>query len=252
MKQRPELVRSVPLVDFEIERSGDGRTVTAYAATFEDPYEVVDFDGHYDEVINRHAFNAAIGRGIGSVQVLVNHGRTISGTPSSEFSLPVAVPLEIKAEPRGLLTRSRYLKTPLGDQVLEMWREGAFRAQSFRGPIFRSASPRPGPNRRPVIERLALGLIEYGPATFAVNTGAELVAIRSALIDDRLEALADLSPEERAEVARRLTLDAPEAPPLTEAGDDGADEEDAQQAPPDPGSSVALLEAEAANRRRRT
>ena len=31
----PEIERSVPLIDIEINRSGDGRTVTAYAATFE-------------------------------------------------------------------------------------------------------------------------------------------------------------------------------------------------------------------------
>ena len=154
MKQRPELVRSVPLLDYEIERGGDGCTVVAYAATFNDPYEVVDFEGHYDEVQNRSVFNRVLGRGIGGLQVLYNHGRTISGTPAAEFSMPVAVPVDVKAESKGLLTRSRYLKTPLGDAVLEMWREGAITAQSFRGPIIRSAPARPGSNGRPVIERL--------------------------------------------------------------------------------------------------
>lgn len=250
MKQRPELVRSVPILDYEVERAGDGRTVVAYAATFDDPYEVVDFDGHYDEIINRNAFGAALGRGIGSVQVLFNHGRTIAGTPSSEFSLPLAVPVEIRAEPKGLLTRSRYLNTPLADQVLEMWREGAIRAQSFRGPIYRSAPQRPGPNGRPIIERLALGLVEYGPATFAVNAGAELVALRSALVDDRLESLADLSPEERVELAQRLTLDASDASSLNGDDADDTDEETPQDI--DPGSSVDLLSLEAAERRRRS
>ena len=258
MKQRPELVRSVPLLDYEIERGGDGRTVVAYAATFDDPYEVVDFEGHYDEVLNRSAFNRAIGRGVGSVQVLYNHGRTISGTPAAEFSMPVAVAVEVKAEARGLLTRSRYLKTPLGDAVLEMWREQAIRAQSFRGPIIRSATrSQVGPNGRPVIERLELGLVEYGPAPFAVNSGADLVAIRSALLEDRLSALGDLSDEERAELAAALTLDKPHDTPADLAPGDVApvdpdpQEDPAEQAPVDPASSIEILAIEAAQRRRK-
>lgn len=257
MKQRPELVRSVPLLDYEIERGGDGRTVVAYAATFDDPYEVVDFEGHYDETLNRSVFNRAIGRGIGNVQVLYNHGRTISGTPAAEFSMPVAVAVEVKAEARGLLTRSRYLKTPLGDAVLEMWREQAIRVQSFRGPIIRSAPARPGPNGRPLIERLELGLVEYGPAPFAVNSGADLVAIRSALLEDRLSALGDLSDEERAELAAALTLEKPlDTPADLAPGDEAPVEpdplEDPAPAPVDPASSIQLLEAAAAQRRRRS
>lgn len=254
--QRPEVVRSVPLLDFEIERGGDGRTVVAYAATFDDPYEVRDFDGHYDETINRAAFNRTIGRGAQGVQVLYNHGRTISGTPSSEFSMPVAVPVEVKAEARGLLTRSRYLKHDLAESVLEMWREGAIRAQSFRGPIIRSATPRPGPNGRPIIERLELGLVEYGPAPFAVNFGADLVAIRSALLEDRLSALGELSDEERAELAAALTSGTLLTAPVDAPGGEADPESDPQGDPTeevlvDPASSIDLLAAEAAQRRRR-
>lgn len=259
MKQRPELVRSVPLLDYEIERGGDGRTVVAYAATFDDPYEVVDFEGHYDETINRAAFNRMLGRGFGNVQVLYNHGRTISGTPAAEFSKPVGVAEDIKAEPRGLLTRTRYLKTPLGDEMLEMWDSKAITAQSFRGPIIRSSTiSRSGPNGRPLIERLELGLVEYGPAPFAVNSGADLVAIRSALLEDRLSALGDLSDEERAELAAALTLEKPhDTPDELSPGDVAPVEPDPQedpadQAPVDPASSIQLLEAAAAQRRRRS
>ena len=34
MRQRPEINRAFPILDIEIERAGDGRTVIAYAATF--------------------------------------------------------------------------------------------------------------------------------------------------------------------------------------------------------------------------
>lgn len=254
MKQRPILARSVPLLDYEIERGGDGRTVMAYAATFDSPYEVSDFDGHYDEIINRAAFNRAIGRGLSSVQVLYNHGRTLGGTPAAEFSMPIAVPLEVKADSKGLITRSRYLKTPLGDSVLEMWREQAIRAQSFRGPIFRSLPPRPGgADGRPIIERMELGLIEYGPALFAANDGAGLVAIRS-LLDDTT--FAELTDEERAELLARLTegtqTDPATAPVVlpADAPDPLVDPSSVEE-PVDPASSIESLELAAAQRRRR-
>lgn len=251
MTKRPELVRSVPLLDFEIERGGDGRTVVAYAATFGDPYEVMDFEGHYDEIINRSAFDRFLTGGIGRVKVMYNHGRTPSGTPSERWSDPVAVPIEVKPDARGLLTRSKYLTTPEGEVALTQWREGGITAQSFRGPINRSAPPRPGGmNGRMIRERLDLGLIEYGPAVFATNEQAALVAIRSALVTEHLDALADLSPEERAELARLLTLDAPsDAADEAPVEDEASEEEDA---PADPGSSVDLLAAEAAQRRRRS
>jgi len=250
-KDVPVLVRSVPLIDYEIERGGDGRTVTAYAATFGSPYVVFDdlFDGPYDEIINRSGFDDFLTGGIGRVKVMYNHGLTPSRTPSDKWSSPIAVPLEVKPDGKGLLTRSRYLTTPGGEEALTQWKEGGVTAQSFRGPVWRSARPRPGANGRPVIERLKLGLIEYGPAVFATNEQAGLVAIRSAVVGDRLDALADLSPEEKAELARLLTVDAPSDAADEAPVDDEASEVDA---PADPGSSVELLAAEAAQRRRRS
>jgi phage head maturation protease len=246
--QPPQLMRAVPLVDFEIERGGDGRTVTAYAATFDDLYEVIDFDGHYDESINRAAFNRFLSGGIGRVKVMFNHGLNPMGGTSDKWSQPVAVPVDVTAETRGLLTRSRYVNTPAGDEALELWKSNAVTAQSFRGPIWRSSPRRPGPNGRPIIERLDLGLVEYGPAVFATNQAAGLVAIRSAVVDERLSTLDDLTPEERAELARLLTLDTPPDAPPPEADEE---QEVVPDAPEDPGPSLDLLAAEAAQRRRR-
>lgn len=248
MTQRPEIVRAVPLLDLDVDL--DGRTVTAYAATFGDPYPVSDFDGDYDEIIHRSAFNRTLKAGVaGRVQPLFNHGRTIAGTPSDRYSMPLGVPLEVKAEPKGLLTVTRYAKTDLADEVLELIREGAITAQSFRGPIYRSAATRIGPDGRATIERLELGLRDYGPAPFAVNTGASILAVRSEIVAERLEALGDLTDEERAELARMLVngtaLEAPATPEDTQ-GTPPADE-----APADPGSSLDLLSIEAAQRRRK-
>jgi hypothetical protein len=95
---RAEYMRLYPLEDMHIIRSadgGDGRTVEAFAAVFDDPAEIQDGEGHYVETIDRSAFNKVIAdasraRGglPGSVKVLYNHGMTIQGTPSERCPCP--------------------------------------------------------------------------------------------------------------------------------------------------------------------
>jgi hypothetical protein len=106
---RAEYMRLYPLEDMHIIRSadgGDGRTVEAFAAVFDDPAEIQDFEGHYVETIDRAAFNKVIadasrarGGFPGSVKVLYNHGMTIQGTPSERFSMPIGVPVRVDHQP---------------------------------------------------------------------------------------------------------------------------------------------------------
>jgi len=251
-----EITRTVPLLDYEIDRSGDGRTVVAYAAVFNSTAEIRDHDGHYDEQINPAAFNKVLARSgsISNVQVHYNHGLTLWGTPSERYSMPLGTAEEIKPDGRGLLTRTRYAKTPLGDEVLQLWNEGAIRGQSFRGATMQSRTVTGiGPNGRPVIERLQLGLREYGPTPNPAYADAGLVAIRSQL----LEQFDQLTEEERAALAELLT----ESPSLIDPH--GVPDGDPVSTPaseppvntpvssPDPDLSV-LEELANANRRRRT
>ena len=193
--ERQELFRSYPLEDAHIvsraEGDGSGRLVEAYCAVFDEPAEIHDHQGHYEEDINRAAFNKRIAdvqrarAGYGLVKCHYNHALTVHGTPSERFSTPVAVTRHLSAESRGVLTRAYYLDTPLGNEVLEMWREGAITAQSFTGAIIRSTPElrrgekyRPRDGRLPRVTRLELGLKEYGPTPFPAYTGAELVGVR--------------------------------------------------------------------------
>lgn len=255
MKRRPVIERSVPLVDMDV--AADGRTVTAYAATFGERYAVSDFEGDYDEIISRSAFNRTLKAGfVGRVQPLFNHGRTIAGTPSDRYSMPLGVPVAIRAEPKGLLTVTRYAKTDLADEILELIREGAITAQSFRGDIYRSKRTG-GFGARPTIERLELGLNDYGPAPFVVNHSAEILAVRSQIIAERLDQLSDLTDEDKAELARLLidpgTPDEPADEPLDQdpPTPDTQPETAPDEAPPD-GPSIEALTLEAAQRRRRS
>lgn len=247
------ITRSVPLLDYEIERSGDGRTVVAYAAAFNNLYEVRDHQGHYDEKINPVAFNKVLARSnaVASVQVHFNHGLTLWGTPSDRYSVPVGVPLEIRPDGRGLLTRTRYANTELGDEILQLWVDGAIRGQSFRGPTYPNGqrTTQNGPNGRPVIERMQLGLTEYGPTPNPANDAAGLVAIRSQL----LEQFGQLTDDERAALAELLA----ETPTLGDPAQTGPDagpatDPVAPAAPPAADLLGELLELANANRRRRT
>jgi len=193
---RAEFMRMYPLEDMHIIRSadgGDGRTVEAFAAVFEDPAEIHDHEGHYIEVIDRAAFNRAIehasrarGGFPGAIKVLYNHGMTIQGTPSERFSMPIGTPVEIRAEARGLLTRTRYSETPLADEVLESIRSGSITSQSFTGRIMRSDPQlRRGDRHRPdsagglrTVRRTELGLREYGPVLWPAYSGAEILGVR--------------------------------------------------------------------------
>ena len=192
---RAEFMRMYPLEDMHIIRSadgGDGRTVEAFAAVFGQEAEISDHEGHYIEVIDPSAFSRAIDHASrargglpGAVKVLYNHGMTIQGTPSERFSMPIGTPVEIRAEARGLLTRTRYNETPLADEVLENIRSGSITSQSFTGRIVRSDPQlRRGDRYRPrgqeltTVRRTELGLREYGPVLWPAYSGAEILGVR--------------------------------------------------------------------------
>jgi HK97 family phage prohead protease len=189
--------RAVPLADLEVK----GRTVTAYAAAFDSPASVYDpqFNpARHLESVARSAFTRALNAGAGrKAKVLFNHGKTIDGTPSERYSMPIATPEEVRADGRGLLTVSRYANTPLADEVLELIRNESITGQSFRGAVYKYAE------RGGIVELTECGLREYGPCPFPAYADAEIVSIRSAA--DLMEAVTDLTPEQRAELARLLS-----------------------------------------------
>jgi HK97 family phage prohead protease len=247
--------RTFPLDDIQIQRSGDGRTVEAYAAMFDAPYEVRDEHGHYKEVIERAAFNRTLNGGAGrQAMCLYNHGRNLEGQPDSMASIPLGNPLEIRADGRGLLTVTRYNRGPYTDQVLEAIRNGDIKAQSFRGRIVRSSPNGRVPRSRygaplPTVTRHELGLTDYGPTPIPVNLGAEIVAVRS--VQDLITELQELDADEREELLRSLNLEQSthDGDPDDEEVDDEEDLDD-ETATPDgsgPGAEDPPAERSAAH-----
>lgn len=183
--------RTYDLDSIEVNRSGDGRTVTAYAAVFDQDAEIRDQHGHYLERISRSAFNRTLRNGpVSRIGVFYNHGYDLSGKPNMVGSVPIGTPLEVRPDQRGLLTVTRYNKSPLADQVIEAIRDGQITGQSFRGRVYRSEeSPGTGGGLK-VVTRSELGLQEYGPTHAPAYEGAGILAIRSK--DDLEEAVRNI------------------------------------------------------------
>jgi len=169
---------------------GSGRLVEAYAAVFNVPAEIHDQHGDYNEENDPASFNRSIDHASRSsrspFRCIYNHGMTLQGTPSDRGSIPIGTPEEVRAETRGLLTRTRYNETSLADDVLEAIRSGGITAQSYTGRILRSSPElrrgekyRPGRDGRYItVRRLELALREYGPTPFPAFSGAEILGVR--------------------------------------------------------------------------
>jgi HK97 family phage prohead protease len=214
---RDMYLRTWPLDGIEIvsrAKGGDGRTVEAYAAVFGVPKEITDQHGHYIEDIHRSSFNRTLNGKGAKAMCLYNHGLDLQGKPMAMAQVPLGLPLEIKPDSRGLLTRTRYNNSEFADRVLESIKNDEITAQSFRGPIYRSDPvrvPRTRPGAAlPTVTRLELGLSDYGPTPIAYYPEAQIMAVRSAV--DIIEDIAGLDQAERAELIRALSPTTPLVP----------------------------------------
>lgn len=210
--------RAFALNDVHVRSDGSGRVVEAYAAAFNARTEVMDQDGHYHELLTPTSFAKTIqdkGLGFG---VLFNHGLTVDGAPNAMATLPIGVPLEVRADERGVFTATRYLDNPLADHVLDAIKAGAIRAQSFSGRFIKSVRSYPDGRSRgalPLISRHEVDMREYGPAVFAAYKDAAILGTRAELF---VRALLEAPPEERLALLQEfegVTTPAVEPEPLT-------------------------------------
>ena len=186
-------VRSFPLEDLSVRTTRDGRIVDAYLAVFDTPTEIHDQDGHYNEELDKVVFNRAIsdarpqgGRTAWRVGVFYNHGMTIMGTPSDRHSMPVAVPMDIKVDGRGVRATDKYHRSQFCDEIIEGLESGAIPGYSFSGRFKRSNPliPRSGfradrHGKLPTVRRMESTLREYGPTPFPAYQDAAVVGVRA-------------------------------------------------------------------------
>lgn len=219
--------RSFAIDDLVVRSEGDGRTVEAYAAVFGQPTEIRDQYGHYYESIDRTAFDGVLKRDV-KPKVMFNHARDIFGNPSDKWSAPVAVHRSAVADGRGLRVSSWYVKTPAGDEALELVRSGAIDGFSFSGKPNRSRTIAAARGEDlPTIVRQELSLSEYGPAVFRAYDDARVLAVRSQQIADQL---GELSPDQLAELVAVLRSRLPD---LADLGRSDSPSDADNAAPPD-------------------
>ncbi len=170
--------RSAPTVreatfPFHFERaddtSGDGLTLEGYAAVFDAPTEIEDYNGQYNEVVRQGAFVRSINNR--TPVLMFNHGRhpLIGPMPIGRFE-------ELREDSRGLYMRARlfdnWLIWPLRDAIKEHAIDGA----SFRFDVKKDRWTGRGNTRsRELIE---VAVPELGPVVFPAYADAKLM-IRS-------------------------------------------------------------------------
>lgn len=186
------VTRTYPLMDLHVRtraEGGDGRTVDAYAAVFNVESEIQDQDGHYLERNDPHAFDKTLASRQGrDVFCLYNHGRTLLGTPSDMWSVPLGEVLDVRADSKGLLTSTRYNTDDASQRILEAIRSGSVKGMSYTG-VFLQSDPAPDsrfgeymPNERgdlTVVTRKEIALIEYGPTPIPAFAEAAIVGVRT-------------------------------------------------------------------------
>ncbi len=197
------------LGEYQIRSDGDGRTVEAYAVPFDVPAEVIDVEGHYFEEFKRGAFARQLNRGFAGIPVLYNHGRDIYMRPSDRFAMPIGTPIEIREDGPGLFTATRFAGTELGDEVLQLVRDGALSHYSIQ---FARTPAGKGTKRTrnghasglDLVQRLDVRLIEYGPSPIPVYTTAGVTGLRAEQIAGHIQ---DLDEAERANLSELLRAD---------------------------------------------
>lgn len=193
--------RYAPLEDIQIRSGGSGRVVDAYAAVFNTRQEIRDQEGHYVEELAPQSFERTLTQRAGRFQVMFNHGKTMYGTPSERFSMPLGTPLELRAEPRGLFTSTEYAKTELADEVLSLIDSGAIRGMSFSGAFVGTEKPGKDPaTGLPIHRRTEIAMREYGPTPFPAYQEARIEQVRH----DFVEVLGVLNTEELVAHLRAL------------------------------------------------
>lgn len=203
-------VRSVVLDDapLQVSRSGNGRILTGYVAVFDDPTDIADMHGRYREQNAIGAFTKTIAERGRRFLVTYNHAKTLHGTPSAEFSIPLGVPTDVRTDARGVLADIAVDQTPLGDAILEGARSGSIPGMSYSGAFVKSSpeKPRGGytPDRRtgtlPLVTRLEIAMREFGPTPTPAYDAAAIIGVRALV-----QSIEGLSRAERAELIALLS-----------------------------------------------
>lgn len=157
------LLKAVLFKEAQVNR--DERTFEGYAATFGN----VDRHG---EVIDKGAFAESLEKAADRVKVLWQH------------SEPLGMPLAMREDRKGLYVKAKVSRTRLGDEALELMKDGVVDRMSIGYRVLEYGTPGKGDNS---VHLAKLELLEFSPVTFPANDAAVITGVKEfARLDPRL------------------------------------------------------------------
>jgi len=171
--------KSVELKETAIDMSS--RTIEGYAATW-------DLDKAND-IINKGAFTKTINEGFpaGRVKMLWQH------------DAPLGMPTEMFEDDRGLYVKGKISRTQLGDEALELMRDGVVDRMSIGFTIPQNKS---GYNDEGVRMISEVKLLEFSPVTFPANDAAHILAVKSLQEQMIIAKSKGINPKDSKELSR--------------------------------------------------
>jgi HK97 family phage prohead protease len=157
----------------------EGRTFRGYASTYDK-----DLGG---DIIVRGAFQKTLAERGSRVKVLWQH------------SEPIGKPKEMREDDKGLYVEAMISKTRLGDEALELMRDGVIDQMSIGYSIPAGKSDMDESGTRIIKE---LKLYEFSAVTFPMNEAAIITGVKT--IRDAVKMGKQLDPESKAELADML------------------------------------------------
>jgi HK97 family phage prohead protease len=168
---------------------GDGFTLEGYGAVFDSPTRIDSWEGKFDEIVARGAFENTLKDRKPVVQF--DHGRDVA-----TGSVPIGAIEDIHEDSHGLFVRARLHDNDRVEPIRQAIASGAIDGMSFRFRVTRDEWDESGDI--PVRTIRDVQLFEVGPVVFAAYD-ATSVGVRSLLADltdtDRARLVDDIRTE---------------------------------------------------------
>lgn len=189
---KAEEFRSVPFEMRSAEQTGDGLTLTGYAAVFNRSTFIDNYEGRFEERIKKGAFARTINARTPVLQF--EHGRhPLLG------SMPLGTITKLREDDHGLYVEARLADNWLIEPVRDAIASGAIDGMSFRFNVMKESWDDSG--EMPVRTLEEVRLLELGPVVFPAYDSTS-VGVRSA----DLAPLLNLPDADRAAIARTLIV----------------------------------------------
>ena len=206
---RTDLYRDVPFEVRSAEETGDGLTLTGYAAVFNRSTMIDNWEGRFEEKIRPGAFKRSINAKMPVLQF--EHGRhPLLG------SMPLGQITKLREDEHGLYVEARLADNWLIQPVRDAIASGAIDGMSFRFQVVRDSINESGDIPVRTLEEVKL--LELGPVVFPAYE-ATTVGVRSA----DLSPLFSLPQDDRHAIARALVLGTQPEPATTGTSERPAD-----------------------------